>query len=124
MAAAGQAGREEYVKLVLTDRPMTPEIGAYFQAFFQARGSVLMERVSLFRRFDAPGGAPEADALRARSVEELFADFYTERCGGASPDAEDLELMRFAGEIMRSGAATSEGADKLLAFLAKGGASA
>ena len=35
-----------YVKIVLTDRPMTPEISAYFQALFDSRGSILMERLS------------------------------------------------------------------------------
>ena len=101
-AQASRSGRGEYVKLVLTDRPLTPEIGDYFQTFFQARGSVLMERTSEFRRFAAPGETPEAEKLRDKSVEELFADFYTERYGGEAPDEEDLSLMRFAAELLRN----------------------
>ena len=128
LSAASGCGRGEYIRLVLTDRPMTPEIGAYFEAFFQARGSVLMERASAYRRFAGEGESPELRELKQKSVEELFADFYTERAGG-EPREGDLALMRCAAELLRNSDAGADGKavdpslpEKLLAFLAKGGA--
>ena len=126
LAMAAQSGRGEYVKLILTDRPLTPEIGAYFQAFFQGRDSVLMERVSEFRRFTGRGESPEAETLAEKPVEELFADFYTDRSGGEAPAAEDLSLMKYAAELLRN---APEGADagdavltdRLLDYLFRGG---
>ncbi|MBQ9459931.1 MAG: exonuclease SbcCD subunit D [Oscillospiraceae bacterium] len=125
MAAASDCGRGEYIKLVLTDRAMTPEISAYFEAFFQTRGSVLMERTSEFRRFTGESGSPELRELERKSVEELFADFYTERAGG-EPHEGDAALMRFAAELLRNSDAGADGkavepalAEKVLEFLAK-----
>lgn len=119
-----------YVRLVLTDRPMTPDIIAEFETFFQARGCVLMERVSTFSRFSGTGTAPELDKLKSASVESLFADFYTERAGG-EPDEGDVALMSCVAELLRHSSAGADGkfvdpalADKVLEFLAKGGAEA
>ena len=126
LRAVRTAGRGEYVKLVLTDRPLTPEISAYFQAFFQDRDCVLMERGSEFRRFTGRAGTPEAETLADRSVEELFADFYTERSNGEPPEAEDAALLRYAAELLRSapvepGKTDDALAEKLLDRLVKGG---
>ncbi len=128
MAAASSCGRGEYVRLVLTDRAMTPEIGAYYEAFFQARGSVLMERVSEFRRFTGESDSPELRELESKRVEELLADFYTERAGG-EPHEDDVALMRFAAELLRNSDAGADGkavdpslAEKMLNYLAKGDA--
>lgn len=125
MAAASGCGRGEYVRLVLTDRAMTPEIGAYYEAFFQARGSVLMERISEFRRFTGESDSPELRELESKRVEELFADFYTERAGG-EPHEDDVALMRFAAELLRNSDAGADGksvdpslAEKMLNYLAK-----
>ncbi len=126
-AEASRCGRGEYVKLVLTDRAMTPEISAYFEAFFQARDSVLMERTSEFRRFTGESDSPEMQELESKSVEELFADFYTERAGG-EPHEDDAALMRFAAELLRNSDAGADGKavdpslpEKMLEFLAKEG---
>ena len=122
LRAAGQAGQGEYVKLVLTDRPLTPDVSAYFQAVFEARGSVLMERGSVYQRFAGPGDTPEAETLRDKSVDELFADFYTDRSGGESPTAEDAAVMRYAAELLRDpSGGGAEAAEKLLAYIVRGG---
>ena len=94
--------RDEYLRLVITDQPMTPEISDFFQSLAQARGSVLMERVSEFRRFTDDVSGADAGSIREKSVEALFADFYIERSGGEEPEARDLELLHQAGELLRS----------------------
>ena len=126
-AAASEAGRGEYVRLVLTDRPMTPEVSAYFEAFFQARDSVLMERASEYRRFTGEAGSPGLHELEEKSAEELFADFYAERAGGELPEG-DIALTRRAAELLRNSDAGADGkyvdpalADRILEFLMKEG---
>jgi exonuclease SbcD len=91
--------RNEYLRLVLTDRRLSPEISAFFDELFRARGSVLMDRCSEFEAFRAEAGAPAAEALREKSIQELFCDFYAERSGGTEPSEADRELLAFAGEL-------------------------
>ena len=117
-----------YVKIVLTDRPMTPEISAYFQALFESRGSILMERMSEYRRFVDVKDAPESKDLRDKPVEELFTEFYGERNGGELPDEGEIALMHFAAELLRNSEAGTDGkyvdpelSNQVLAFLAKEG---
>ena len=49
-----------------------------------------------FRDIDAP----PAEAAGEKSVEELFLDFYAERCGSA-PGIQEQALLQFAGEQLR-----------------------
>jgi len=115
--------RGEYLRIVLEDRRVTPEIAAFFHDFYAARGSVLMELVSEYRAFSGVSGAPRASDIREKAVEELFADFYAERCGGDVLSERDAELLHFAGELQRHAPqqAAPDAADmeKLLAFLTK-----
>ena len=126
-AAASEAGEGEYVKIVLTDRALTPELNTYFEAVFKAKNSVLMERVSEFQRFTGEARQRELHELEQRSVEELFVDFYTERSNGA-PEDEDVNLLRFAAELLRNSDAGDDGTfvppslpEKVLRYLAKEG---
>ena len=112
--------RGEYLRIVLTDRRVTPEIAAFFRDLAEARGSILMELVSEYRPFAEPSRGPASSDVREKSVEELFADFCAERSGGAVTEADDA-LLRFAGELQRRAGqqAVPEPAavEKLLAFL-------
>ena len=87
----------EYLRIVLTDRRTSPEIADFFRSLAQARGSRVLELVSEYRPFAETGATAEAKAVEEKSVQELFADFYAERCG-AEPGAEDLRLLEFAAE--------------------------
>ena len=117
-----------YVKIVLTDRPMTPEISACFQALFDSRGSILMERLSEYRRFADVQDTAGAKDLRDKPVEELFTEFYGERSGGELPDDSEIALMHFVAELLRNSETGTDGkyvdpklSDQVLAFLAKEG---
>ena len=96
--------RGEYLRVAITDRPMTPEISDFFHSLAEKRGSVVMECVSEFRRFSDGPGAPDAQAVREKTLEELFCDFFSARCGGEEPDAPDLALLRQAGALIRNSA--------------------
>ena len=93
--------RGEYLKLIITDKPMTPEISDRFQALAESRGSVLMERVSEFRHISAETETPDGVVVREKSLEELFADFYQQRVG-EEPDEKDFRLLHYAGELLRN----------------------
>ena len=108
MAAASHAGTGEYVKIVLTDRGITPEINAYFEALFRSKNSVLMERTSVFRRFAGESREGERNEPEERSVEELFVDFYTRRANG-EPEQEDVELLHYAAQLLRHSDAGEDG---------------
>ena len=94
--------RGEYLRLVITDQPMTPEFSDFFQSIAEKRGSVLMERVSEYRRFTEEVSGTDLQAVREKSLEELFADFWMDRSGGSEPDEADLSLLHEAGELLRS----------------------
>ena len=105
---------------------MTPEISDFFQALADQRDSILMERVSEHRPFADDICMTDADAIRGRTTEELFADFYTERCG-TEPDEPDLQLLQVAGDLLRHSQANprqrtavdSEVVSSLLRYLMK-----
>ena len=101
-AELAHPARGEYLRLVLTDQPLSPEVLEFFRSLAEQRDSVLMERVSEFRRFAEEAVTPAAEDIREKTTEELFADFYTDRSGGEEPDAQDLALLRQAGELLRN----------------------
>ena len=113
--------RGEYLRIVLTDRRVTPEIAAFFRELAAARGSVLMELVSEYRPFADAAEATGRDAAKDKSVEELFADFCAERCGGDLLSESDAELLRRAAELQRHAphrtAPEPAEVERLLAFL-------
>lgn len=114
--------RGEFLRIVLTDSRVTPEIGDFFRELARTRDSRVLELVSEYNPFgNESGTAPEAG--REQSVEELFAQFYAERCGGEEPAEEDLALLRFAGERLRhresSGTSEQQDIDALLEYLAE-----
>ncbi len=89
----------EYLRLVLTDRRLSPELSAFFDELFRARGSILMERCSEYDPFRESAGAPTAAAAEQKSIAELFGDFYGERSGGDLPGEDDLALLACAEEL-------------------------
>ena len=60
-----------------------------------------MERISGFRRFTDEISGTDLQAVREKTLEELFADFFTDR-SGSEPEKTDLALLHKAGELLRS----------------------
>ena len=92
----------EYLRLVLTDRPLSPEISDFFQTLAEGRGSILMDRCSEYHRSGGELSVPDGASLREKPVEALFADFFADRTGGESPDPAELALLAAAGEFVRN----------------------
>lgn len=119
-AELARTDRNEYLRIVLTDRRVSPEIGDFFRSLAGERGSRVLELVSEYSPF-AGEAALREEGQGEKSPEQLFAEFYTERCGGEEPSEEDLALLAFAGEQLRDRdggvAAEARDIDALLAFL-------
>ena len=115
--------RGEYLRIVLTDRRIGPEISSFLRDLYESRGSVLMELVSDCVQFYGETGTLSRGDLEEKSVETLFGDFYTERSGGVPPTDEDAALLGFAGELLRHAephtAPTGEDIEKLLRCLSE-----
>lgn len=93
--------RGEYLRLVLTDRPLTPEAVAFFQSLAASRGSVLMEQTSEYRAYADLLSEASPDTVGDQPLEALFSDFFASRTG-SDPDPEELALLHFAGELLRN----------------------
>lgn len=92
------AARGEYLRYVLTDRRVTPEIATFLGELARSRGSVLMELTSEYTRSYGEASLADSRALEEKPVEALFCDFYTERSNGRPPDEQDMALLTFAAE--------------------------
>lgn len=114
---AGTA-ENEYIRVVLTDRRVTPEIGAFFRDLYEIRHSLLMEIVSEYSPFAGEVAVPASAAVEELPVERLFASFCAERMGGEEPDPLDTELLIRAGELTRAADPhTSPGSEEIRELL-------
>lgn len=102
----------EYLKLVITDSLITPEISGFFHDLAESRGSVLMECKSECRLYSSEQPVQGTENVKEKSTEELFSLFYADRCGGEQPDAQDCELLRYAAELIRHSEGQDGRADK------------
>ncbi len=113
--------RNEYLRVVLTDRKNTAEISAYFNAQFDRRESRLLSISSEFQEFTGSVAGVNLRQVREKPLESLFMDFYSEKNEGQSPEEEDRELLIHLGEIARNADMAGEPTEKdvaaALAFL-------
>ena len=121
-----EGGREkgEYLRIVLTDRGITPEISDFLRELFRKRDSVVMELISEYREFGNADDVSGRSGSVEKSIEEYFAELYRERKDGAEPTEKDAELFRFAAQLVQKADPTDTGeaalekdADELLAYI-------
>ena len=94
-------GRGEYVKIVITDVPDTPEICSYYRALLGDRGSVLMEIYSTASGFGTQTVSSFATEVKEKSLEALFTELYQEKTGGQSPDKAEQGLLKYVADLAR-----------------------
>ncbi len=92
----------EYLKIVLKDTRITPEISDFLHETARVHGSEVMELSSEYSAFTGSASLSGTKEVHEKPVEALFADFYTERNNGTQPEDKDLELMAFTGEMVRA----------------------
>ena len=101
-ALAGEMGEEEYVGVVLKDTRVKPEIFSYIKKAVESKGGVLLECISDYREFSDQVNSVDAEAVKEKSLEDLFADLYTDRKGGNPPGDEVYEVLQYVGELVRN----------------------
>ncbi len=104
--------REEYLRVVITDRKMLPEHYDYFHTLAEARGSVLMAMTSEYQAFRGGAEGATLRQIREKPLEQLFLDFYAERHGGEGPAEKDRELLTALGKIVRGADTSGEVAEE------------
>ena len=92
----------EYLKIILKDTRITPEISDFLHETAHAHGSEVMELTSEYSGFTGNALLSDTKDIHEKPVEELFAGFYTDRNNGIQPDEQDLALMAFVGEMIRT----------------------
>lgn len=114
---AEEAGssRGEYLRIVITDRRVTPEISEYLRELFRQRDSIVMELVSDYRELSAVAADAPWHGRERKAMEEYFTELYRERKGQAEPGQKDLELFRFAADKTRKMDVTEKREDSLQA---------
>lgn len=114
---AEEAGksRREYLRIVITDRRVTPEISEYLRELFRQRDSIVMELVSDYRELSAVAADAPWHGRERKAMEEYFTELYRERKGQAEPGQKDLELFRFAADKTRKMDVTEKREDSLQA---------
>lgn len=85
----------EYVKVVLTDQRVTPQVSDSLHALFSGKGSLLLELTSSFAVLTDVRGTDGARA-HERTLEEKLTDFWRDRHGGAEPDPAMADLIKLA----------------------------
>ena len=86
-----------YLRVVITDCRISPEISDYLQALCASKGCILMERVSEYREFKQIQKNLDSEDIKKRSVEELFSDFFRERSGD-DLDETTKSFLKFIAE--------------------------
>lgn len=92
--------RGEYLKIVVTDRRITPEISELLRGQYKSRDSVVMELVSEFREFE-PVSALSGEYGGEKPIEDYFVELYLDRKGQTPPTEKDMALFRFAAQKTR-----------------------
>ena len=96
----GHHAPNEYVKVVLTDRYLTPEVAETIRALFTGRGSLALAVTSEHAASMSGGGG--GGACPERTLDEKFTAFWQDRHAGAAPDEEELRLIRKVAELVMS----------------------
>lgn len=112
-------GRGEYIGIELTDERLTPEIVTYLRSLLESRGSLLLSKTSLINGDLSVTSSAEIKAVKEKSMEDLFSDFYRSKNGDEPPTDDEYALMKFVAELQRNqrdGEDDKEDIDKIIGF--------
>lgn len=93
--------KNEYLRIVLTDCKITPQISSYLRDMTLARGSILMELVSEHHEYQSVEGHRSSEDIAEQPIEALFEEFYIQRKASASPTSEESAILLETAEITR-----------------------
>lgn len=84
----------EYLKAVVTDRRLTPEMSDELRTVAVSNGSIMMETISSYGVKTENGQDMTGNINGKKSVTELFSLFYSQMKNGADPDEKDAGIVR------------------------------
>lgn len=91
--------KNEYLKAVITDRKLSPEISDSLRASALSRGSLVMEISSEAQSSSSGNGISASGILTGKqSVSDLFREFFTDRKNGTEPDENDMDIISLVQE--------------------------
>ena len=92
--------REEYIGIVLSDERVKPEIYNYLKQLIESKGSMLLELLSSYTKYSNDVSAIDVDTVKEKPLEDLFADLYTDRRGGKTPEDEVYDVLKYVSELV------------------------
>lgn len=105
----------EYVKVVITDRYLSPSISDALRAMFLGRESVALEIKSEYSELTAVRA--DGERVAERPLDQKFIDFWKARHGDTDPGEETVRLIRRLAEMMGNPGSTVDGdAEALVKF--------
>lgn len=112
-------GRAEYIGIDITDERLTPEIMTYLRSLIESRDSLLLSITSSMAGEMSATVSAEVKAVKEKSMEDLFSDFYRSKNGDVPPTDDEYALMKFVAEIQRNqrdGGDGQDDIDKIIGF--------
>ena len=91
-----------YVRAVVADQRITPEISDTLAKMFSDHDSILMELTSAYENYSAAEEGADYASAGEKPLEELFAGFYAARNHGSEPDDTQMAVLKKAAEIIDS----------------------
>ena len=61
-----------------------------------------MEFLSDYKAFSGNATSADWEATKTKSLEDLFADLYSEQSDGTPPSDAEYELLKYVGELVRN----------------------
>lgn len=112
-------GRGEYIGIDITDERLTPEIMTYIRSLIESRDSRVLSITSSKAGDLSATVTAEVKAVREKSMEDLFSDFYRSKNGDVPPTDDEYALMKFVAELQRNqrdGGSAEDDIDKIIKF--------
>lgn len=94
------AGSDEFIKVVITDRRLNPEVNKKIEALYSSKNSRVLEILSSYRTMAGKADATGVDLREKESVDSYFTQFYTQRNNGQGPSANDADFIAKLEETM------------------------
>lgn len=96
-----QPVHDSLVSITITDDIVDASFYSLVKSILNDGGSMLLEMTSSYHHFDHTPSSLHEDTLRTKSVEQLFADLYTEQSGGMPPEKEEYAFMEKAARLLQ-----------------------
>lgn len=94
--------KSEYLKIIITDKSITPDISRFFKKLSQKRDSILMEIISEYQEFSHIINSSGEYGKKEKSISDYFVELYRERKNKENPAEKDLKLFKFAANLVQS----------------------